>query len=155
MRGGARFLAVELACCAAPQRHRCRCGTHGLHVSGKHCALGSDSVCGVMEYGSMFSVVMSFVLTLPTWKLLGNETFTFMQAMVVYIVLGIGADNIFVFSDAWKQSRAQPLSVSGSLETRFQWSWSRAMNAMSVTSLTTGCAFVLTSLADVPGMSCV
>jgi len=101
----------------------------------------------------MFSVVMSFVLTLPTWKLLGNETFTFMQAMVVYIILGIGADNVFVFSDAWKQSRAQPRSVSGSLEMRFQWSWSRAMNAMSVTSLTTGCAFVLTSLADVPVIS--
>jgi len=117
------------------------------------CCVLKVYVVGAMEYGSMFSVVMSFVLTLPTWKLLGNETFTFMQAMVVYIILGIGADNVFVFSDAWKQSRAQPRSVSGSLEMRFQWSWSRAMNAMSVTSLTTGCAFVLTSLADVPVIS--
>jgi predicted RND superfamily exporter protein len=101
----------------------------------------------------MFSVVMSFVLTLPTWRLLGNDTFTFMQALVIYIILGIGADNIFVFCDAWKQSRAQPPSVSASLEMRFQWSWSRSMSAMSVTSLTTGCAFVLTSLSDVPVVS--
>jgi len=105
------------------------------------------------EGGRMFSVVMSFVLTLSTWKLLGNETFTFMQAMVIYIILGIGADNIFVFCDAWKQSRAQPRSVSGSLETRFQWSWSRSVSAMSVTSLTTACAFVLTSFSDVPAIS--
>lgn len=103
--------------------------------------------------GRMFSVVIAFVLALPTWKLMGNPTFSFMQAMVIYIILGIGADNIFVFSDAWKQSRAQPQSISGSLEMRFHWSWTRSMNAMSVTSLTTGCAFVLSSLADVPVIS--
>jgi len=38
----------------------------------------------------MFSVLLSFVLTLPTWKLAGGETFTFMQIMIVYNVLGIG-----------------------------------------------------------------
>jgi len=59
-------------------------------------------------------------------------------------------DNIFVFCDAWKQSGAQPSSISGSLETRFEWSWLRAMKAMFVTSLTTCSAFVLTSLSDVP-----
>jgi len=105
-----------------------------------------------LTFTGMFSVIMSFVLALPTWKVLGNETFTFMQAMVVYIVLGIGADNVFVFADAWKQSRAQP-SVSASLELRFQWSWSRSMSAMSVTCLTTVIAFVLTSFSDVPVIS--
>ena len=71
------------------------------------------------------------------------------QAMTIYIILGIGADNIFVFTDAWKQSR----NISDSLELRLQYSWSRAMRAMTVTSLTTACAFMLTSLADVPAVS--
>jgi protein dispatched 1 len=106
-----------------------------------------------LTFTGMFSVVISFVLALPTWKLMGNGTFTFMQAMVVYIILGIGADNVFVFADAWKQSRAQPPNVSASLEMRFQWSWSRSMSAMSVTSLTTAIAFVLTSFSDVPVIS--
>ena len=70
----------------------------------------------------MFGVLMSFGITLPTWKIFGNETFTFTQMMVIYIVLGVGADDIFVFCDAWKQSRAHP-KASKSIEARMQWSW--------------------------------
>ena len=100
----------------------------------------------------MFSIVMSFVLTLPTWKLFGNEALSFMQVLVLYIILGIGADDIFVFCDAWKQSRSHP-EASGSIEKRLQWSWSRAMKAMTVTSLTTGSAFMLTASSDIPQIS--
>ena len=106
----------------------------------------------LLTCGGMFGIVMSFCITLPTWKIFGNETYTFMQIMVIFIVLGIGADDIFVFCDAWKQSRAHP-KASRSIEARFQWSWSRAMKAMSVTSLTTGSAFILTSLSDIPQIS--
>ena len=75
-----------------------------------------------LAFTGMFAVFMSFGITLPTWKIFGNQTYTFMQMMVIYIVLGVGADDIFVFCDAWKQSRAHP-KASKSIEARMQWSW--------------------------------
>ena len=101
----------------------------------------------------MLSIVMSLGLGLATWKVLGFKTFTFMQAMCIYIMLGIGADNIFVFADSWKQSRALEPGMSGDIEARLCRSWGRAKRAMTVTSLTTACAFILTSFADVPAVS--
>jgi hypothetical protein len=84
-----------------------------------------------------------------------------MQVMSIYIILGIGADNIFVFADTWKQSRDQcenEGSVSGerrssSLERRLEWTWPRATRAMSITSLITVCSFMLTNFTDVPLVS--
>jgi len=101
----------------------------------------------------MFEVIFSFVLSLSTWKVFGNESFTFMHALVIYIILGVGADDVFVFLDAWKQSRAQPFVVSGSTAARFSWTLQRSFNAMVVTSTTTCVAFTLTTLTDMPIVS--
>jgi hypothetical protein len=51
------------------------------------------------------------------------------------------ADDVFVFLDAWKQSRAQPLVVSGSAAGRFAWTLDRSFRAMLVTTATTCVAF--------------
>eukprot|EP00285_Hemiselmis_virescens_P007073 CAMPEP_0173391900 /NCGR_PEP_ID=MMETSP1356-20130122/18644_1 /TAXON_ID=77927 ORGANISM="Hemiselmis virescens, Strain PCC157" /NCGR_SAMPLE_ID=MMETSP1356 /ASSEMBLY_ACC=CAM_ASM_000847 /LENGTH=1071 /DNA_ID=CAMNT_0014349593 /DNA_START=39 /DNA_END=3254 /DNA_ORIENTATION=- len=102
---------------------------------------------------SMFQIVIAFVLTLSTWRLIGNESFTFIQVLVIFIILGIGADDVFVFMDAWKQSRTQPNKVSGSLHGRLQWTWARAFAAMLVTTTTTIGALCLTSIIDVPSIA--
>ena len=39
----------------------------------------------------------------------------------VFVIIGIGCDDIFVFCDAWKQSRYEHPRISGSRETRFAW----------------------------------
>jgi predicted RND superfamily exporter protein len=84
-----------------------------------------------------------------------------MQVMSIYIILGVGADNILVFAETWKQSRAQCEDEgadsgerrSGSLESRLEWTWPRATRAVSITSLITVCSFLLTNFTDVPLVS--
>ena len=61
--------------------------------------------------------------------------------MALYIVLAIGADDIFVFMDAYKQALQIPEAVV-SLEARMAWTYSRAASAMLITSFTTMAAFV-------------
>mmetsp|Transcript_32100 Transcript_32100/g.77651 ORF Transcript_32100/g.77651 Transcript_32100/m.77651 type:complete len:736 (+) Transcript_32100:99-2306(+) len=107
----------------------------------------------LLSVAAMFEIVISFVLALSTWRLVGNESFTFIQVLVIFIILGIGADDVFVFMDAWKQSRAQKKSISGSLRTRLQWTWARAFSAMLVTTSTTIGALCLTSIIDVPSIA--
>ena len=59
----------------------------------------------------------------------------------LFVIMGIGADDIFVFVDAWKQSRLQPPEVSGTVVGRLDWTYRRAAFTMLITSLTDACAF--------------
>lgn len=61
--------------------------------------------------------------------------------MVIFIVLGIAADDIFVFIDAWRQSAAIVL-FKGNLHMRMSYTFKRAVRAISVTSSTTAVAFL-------------
>ena len=61
--------------------------------------------------------------------------------------MGIGADDIFVFVDAWKQSAYEGPEVLADLETRMSWVYGRAGYAMLITSATTCFAFVATALS--------
>lgn len=75
--------------------------------------------------------------------------------MSLFIILGIGADDIFIFVDAWKQSahinfgKIRPTSDPHSSDTkawfkkRLAWAYGRSTRAMFITSLTTGCAFLM------------
>lgn len=55
---------------------------------------------------SLLIIVLSFPLSQTIYvDILGSHYYIFIHQVVVFIVLGIGADNIFVFSDAWNQSR--------------------------------------------------
>ena len=60
--------------------------------------------------------------------------------MVVFIVLGIAADDIFVFIDAWRQSATFP-QFQGDVYKRMAYTFRRAVRAMAVTSSTTAVAF--------------
>ena len=39
------------------------------------------------------------------------DYFNFLSILTVFVVLGIGADDIFVFVDAWDQVAQPPLSL--------------------------------------------
>lgn len=77
----------------------------------------------------------------------GIEYFDFLCALSIYIVMAIGADDVFIWFDAYKQSAYEPPAVSGSMETRFIWAWHKAAGAMLVTSLTTVAVFLATALS--------
>jgi len=72
----------------------------------------------------------------------------------IFIILGIGCDDIFVFMDAFRQSEMEPAHISGSLETRFAWAYNRAAGAMLATSLTTTLAFLGCAISQIWDIRC-
>jgi hypothetical protein len=52
---------------------------------------------------SMLAIVFSFPITLCIYKLVFMiDYFAALQIVAVFIILGISADNFFVFADAWE-----------------------------------------------------
>ncbi|EOD08765.1 hypothetical protein EMIHUDRAFT_105827 [Emiliania huxleyi CCMP1516] len=72
----------------------------------------------------------------------------FQHILSLYIVLAIGADDVFVFVDAWKQSFYAGPDVNRDLATRMSWVYRRAGLAMLITSLTTCASFIATAIAS-------
>jgi hypothetical protein len=96
----------------------------------------------------MTEILFSIPLALFTYRIiLGLDYFGGINLMGLYIVMGIGADDIFVFVDAWKQSAYEGPDVLVDLETRMSFVYGRAGYAMLITSATTCFAFVATSLS--------
>jgi hypothetical protein len=53
----------------------------------------------------MFEIIASLPLAFFAYRVVfGFSYFAFLNSMCVYIILAVGADDIFVFMDAWKQS---------------------------------------------------
>lgn len=69
-----------------------------------------------------------------------------LNTLVLFIMLGIGADTIFVYFDAFRQSDLLPEHCE-SRDTRLLYTVRRAASATLVTSLTTALAFLATSLS--------
>jgi len=67
--------------------------------------------------------------------------FSSLQVISIYIVLGIAADDIFVFYDAWRQSKNIAPEIINDKHRRMAYAWRRAVKAMAVTSTTTSVAF--------------
>ena len=63
-------------------------------------------------------------------------------------MLGIGADDIFVLSDAWKQSSL--LFGRKNLEKRMEWTISKSSRSIFTTSFTTAVAFFGNLVSDIP-----
>jgi hypothetical protein len=102
----------------------------------------------------MFEILASFPVSIFLYRVffrvsyLGN-----IQILSVFVVLGVGADDVFVFFDAFKQSAYEPSEVSGSTLTRVLYTARRASKAIFVTSLTTAVAFAATAMSKVMPIS--
>jgi len=72
------------------------------------------------------------------------KSFAGLNSMSLFIILAIGADDIFVMYDAWVQSSWEP-DICHSLVTRMDWVYRRAGKAMFITSFTTMAAFIATA----------
>jgi len=66
--------------------------------------------------------------------------------LIIFIVLGIAADDIFVFIDAWRQSACIDI-YKGDRNRRMSYAWKRAVRAIAVTSSTTAVAFMSNTLS--------
>jgi len=79
------------------------------------------------------------------WYVLNIQYFGIMNWMIVFVILGIGADDMFVMTDAWVQSTHL---YKSDLE-RMSYTFNRAAKAMLLTSFTTACAFFATAVSRI------
>mmetsp|Transcript_3735 Transcript_3735/g.11576 ORF Transcript_3735/g.11576 Transcript_3735/m.11576 type:complete len:1175 (-) Transcript_3735:180-3704(-) len=94
----------------------------------------------------MFQIVCSFAganllyrYCWPTATGLGYNYFTLFCALSLFIIMGIGADDIFVYWDTWTASEHVPYESEAH---RLKHAWSHAAGAMLVTSSTTILSFL-------------
>jgi len=119
----------------------------------------------------VFSVLLSIPVALFFYRLVFFiNYFNQIHVVTIFLILGIGADNVFVFADAWKQSRhlwylvhdlssrkeAQERNIygTGELETevlihRLVYTIRRAASSVQNTMLTTVAAFLATGISPV------
>uniref|UniRef100_A0A7S3PQM2 SSD domain-containing protein n=1 Tax=Aplanochytrium stocchinoi TaxID=215587 RepID=A0A7S3PQM2_9STRA len=94
----------------------------------------------------LFSIPVSLFMYKVVFRIL---YFDFIHVLVIFIILGIGADGTFVVIDAYKQSR---LLLDDDLE-RLVYSWSRSTATVFNTSFTTVVAFVVTGFTPLIPLS--
>ncbi len=93
---------------------------------------------------AIFSILSSFNIANLMYRIiLDYRYFGVFHVLSIFIILGIGADDIFVFTDTWKQSQGIQFS---SMAHRLDFVYRRAAKAMFITSFTTMVAF----LSNVP-----
>merc|ERR1719281_2244478 len=108
-------------------------------------------ICLCFHSGSLFLALagmMEILLSIPVAFVLYRSVFGFqyfagLNSMTLFVVLAIGADDIFVLMDAYKQSLYYKEAYVD-FRTRMTWAYRRASGAMFVTSFTTMAAFVAT-----------
>ena len=98
-----------------------------------------------LAIGAIIQIVLAFPLSFFIYRWIFQITyFDGVSLAVIFIMLGIGADDVFVFIDAWRQSIP---FVGYNLEARMTFTFKRASKAMFVTTITTFFAFVATTFS--------
>jgi len=70
-----------------------------------------------------------------------NTYYSSLHALAVFIILGIAADDIFVFADGWHQSLSNTV-IAHDRRRRLPYAFRRAVRATATTSSTTAVAFL-------------
>ncbi|XP_074657388.1 protein dispatched homolog 1-like [Tubulanus polymorphus] len=94
---------------------------------------------------AVFGIISSFLLTNIVYAMaIGFKYFGFFHILSIFIILGIGADDIFVYCDNWKYSRHLAFK---SLAHRVSFVYRRSSATMLITSLTTMIAFLASAFS--------
>ena len=62
----------------------------------------------LLTLAGMVEILMSVPIALFCWFAIGQKTVDSTQLLGLFVVLCIGADDIFVFVDTWKEARPSP-----------------------------------------------
>lgn len=105
-----------------------------------------------LAFVGVFEILMSLPLAWFIWRLiLWQQLLDFFSVFLLpFLIICIGADDIFVFMDTWKASASKPPSISGTTETRLVWTYKTAASAMFTTTATTVLALCMTATSSIP-----
>eukprot|EP00931_Biecheleriopsis_adriatica_P072685 TRINITY_DN47102_c0_g1_i1.p1 TRINITY_DN47102_c0_g1~~TRINITY_DN47102_c0_g1_i1.p1 ORF type:complete len:1116 (-),score=235.19 TRINITY_DN47102_c0_g1_i1:84-3431(-) len=104
------------------------------------------AIAGITEI--ILSIPLAFFFY---YTIFGFKYFDGLNAMTIFIVAAIGADDIFVFMDQYKMS-SYNREACVDLKTRMNWVYARASWAMFITSATTCAAFICTAVSPLPNI---
>jgi len=100
----------------------------------------------------MFQIFTSLPVAFFFYRVVGQvDYFVQLHILTIFLVLGVGADDVFVYVDSWKQA-----SVDPHLDTqvkRVLYTWSHTAQSVFNTSFTTASAFFATALNPVMPIS--
>jgi len=101
----------------------------------------------ILAFFSLLLILFSFGITQAVYVwVLGIDYFQALHLMSMFLVLGIAADDIFVFHDAWVQSAK--LFAPYERHERMAYTIRRAYRQMVITSCTTSVAFLANYFSD-------
>lgn len=99
----------------------------------------------------MLMILGNFGPALLIYRLVsGYSYFGTLNALSVFLVLGVGADDIFVFANTWKHIRFTEPDLP--VLQQLQHSLYRGGKAMFVTSVTTALSFLMNAISDFPAV---
>merc|ERR1711871_1431955 len=107
----------------------------------------------------MLQILLSLPFAYTIYRFVfGIRAFSQMHILAIFLVLGVGADDIFVLTDAWHQSKRDVKQTPGSslqeqLTRRMAYAYSRTSIAVFNTSFTTAMAFVSTGISPMMSIS--
>ena len=107
---------------------------------------GSIIISAVSMAMTVFSIFTAFFFFRVIFQV---AFFQFINFLIIFVVLGIGADDVFVFMDAFHQSvdELKAKGITPTLPKRIKHTMKRAIHAIFVTSFTTSAAFLATALS--------
>ena len=99
------------------------------------------------------ALVMCFLTSLFVYRVvLGYETFSLLTIVTIFVIIGIGVDDVFVFLNTFKQSRG--LEGLDSTHKRLTHTILVATSATFCTSATTAIAFLANAVSEVIFLYC-
>eukprot|EP00930_Biecheleria_cincta_P102935 TRINITY_DN9479_c0_g2_i1.p1 TRINITY_DN9479_c0_g2~~TRINITY_DN9479_c0_g2_i1.p1 ORF type:complete len:1070 (+),score=169.31 TRINITY_DN9479_c0_g2_i1:64-3273(+) len=103
---------------------------------------------------SMLQIFACFFSGFHLYRLLfGNPYLGIFHVQAIFLIAGIGVDDVFVFLDHFEAAaRADPAHKTN-LWARLSWTWKYSSVAMGVTSITTSVSFFMNGLSGLPGMA--
>lgn len=107
---------------------------------------GSFFLAGVGIFEIFCSIPIAWFFYSAVFRI---KYFGFLNTLTIFIVAAIGADDIFIFMDAYKQSKFRDPDNLQSMETRMSWVYRRTGTAMAITSATTCAAFLCTLITPI------
>jgi hypothetical protein len=97
------------------------------------------AICGMLQV--IFAFPIGYAIYTDVFSV---NFYDSMNILVIFVILGISADNFFVFTDAWTQALAVS-KLAKDRQMRMAYTYRRAVKAMSVTTSTTAMAFLATA----------